>query len=275
MLDLLERYEFIITKPKDDFISADEIKGGEDEKIRATFLGRRVAQLYIDPLTAHQLIKRLRRSTEKIPHEFGILQMVTNTLEMRPLLRVKTKEYEDVIEQLNKYEQFIFQKEPSIYDAEYDDFLASVKTAFFLLNWIEEKDEDFLMEQFNIRPGETRMKLDKAEWLLYCCSEFAKIMHFNEINKHIMKVRFRLKYGVKEELLPLLKLRGVGRVRARKLFTNLIKDIGDIKKADVTSLAQLIGRAIAISIKKQVGQEVEVSKVPERRRKGQMSLGKY
>ena len=275
MLDLLERYEFIIMKPKDDFVSADEIRG-EDEKIRATFLGRRVAQLYIDPLTAHHLIKRIRRSTEKMIHEFGLLQMVTNTLEMRPLLRVKTKEFDTIMEQFNSYDHYVFQKEPSIYEPEYDEFLASVKTAFFLLNWIEEKDEEYLLQQFDVRPGETRVKIERADWLLYCCEELAKIMHFNEIVKQVIKLRFRLKYGVKEELLPLLRLRGIGRVRARKMFTNGIKDIGDVKKTDVASLAQLLGKALAIDVKKQVGQEVEVpDAISDRRRKGQMSLGKY
>ncbi len=275
MLDLLERYEFILTKPKDDFVSAADVED-EDEKIRATFLGRRVAQLYIDPLTAHELIKRIRRSTEKEIHEFGILQMVTNTLEMRPLLRVKTKEFETVVEHLNKYEGFIFEKEPSIYDPEYDEFLSSVKTAFFLLNWIDEKDEEFLLQEFDVRPGETRVKIDRADWLLYTCSELAKIMHFNDINKDIVKVRFRLKYGVKEELLPLLRLKGVGRVRARKMFANGIKDIGGVKKADVMTLAQLLGKKLAVSVKKQVGQEVQVPGIiSERKRKGQMSLGKY
>ncbi|MFC1722858.1 LAGLIDADG family homing endonuclease [Nanoarchaeota archaeon] len=273
MLGLLERYEFISMKQKNDFVSADEVEA-EDEKIRATFLGKRVAQLYVDPLTAHHLIKRIRRSTEKEIHSFGLLQMVTNTLEMRPLLKVKTKEYDEVIEQLNKYEHFIFQKEPSIYDQEYDDFLASVKTAFFLLNWVGEKDEEFLLEQFDVRPGETRVKIERADWLLYCCEELAKIMHFNDIVKEVIKIRFRLKYGVKEELLPLLRFKGIGRVRARKLFGNGIKDVGGVKKVDVMTLVQLLGKKLAVEVKKQVGQEVDLV-VSERKRKGQMSLGKY
>ncbi|MBW2996864.1 hypothetical protein KY349_00825, partial [Candidatus Woesearchaeota archaeon] len=137
------------------------------------------------------------------------------------------------------------------------------------------KDEEFLYEEFDIRPGETRVKIDKADWLLYAAEELAKLMSFHDVIKHIIRLRFRVKYGVREELITLLKLKGIGRVRSRKLFNAGIRDIGSIKKADITTLAQLIGKATAIDIKKQVGEDIEKLKVPERKRKGQMALGKY
>jgi helicase len=275
MLDLLERYEFIKTKPKEDFISAADIKDDEEHRIHPTLLGRRVAQLYIDPITAHHLMKCIRRHTIRTVSSFSLLQMVCNTLEMRPLLRVKTKEFDKFTEEYAKFESELLQKEPSIYEPEYDDFLASVKTAFFMLDWINEKDEEFLYEEYDVRPGETRVKIDKADWLLYSAEELAKLMSFHDIIKHVMKLRFRLKYGVKEELIPLLKLRGIGRVRARKLHNSGIRDIASVKKADITTLAQLIGKATALSVKKQVGQDIEGSRIPDSKRKGQLSLGKY
>lgn len=273
MLELLERYEFIIMKPKDDFVSANEIE--DDTPVRATLLGRRVSQLYIDPLTAHKIIKRIRMSAEKPKSSFSILQMVTNTLEMRPLLRVKTKEYDKINESLLEFGEDLYEKEPSIYEPEYDDFLASIKTALFMNEWIQEKDEEYLFSEFDIRPGETRMKIERANWLLYGACELAKLMSFHDIVKDIQKVRFRLKYGVREELLPLLKLKGIGRVRARKLFNNGIKDIGKVKNADVAVLTQLIGTKLGNDLKRQVGEEVIDIPVSERKRKGQMGLARY
>ncbi|NQU78912.1 hypothetical protein HQ545_04030 [Candidatus Woesearchaeota archaeon] len=270
MLDLLSRYEFIIMKSETGFVSAAEIEEST-QRIRPTLLGRRVAQLYIDPITAHHLIKCIRRSTDKPITTFSLLQMICNTLEMRPLLKVKTKEYEKISSQLTKFD--LLKKEPSIYESDYDDFLNSVKTAFFMLDWVNEKDEEFLYTEYDVRPGDTRMKIDRADWLLYSAEELAKLMSFNDIIKQIIRLRLRIKYGVKEELLALLKLTGIGRVRARKLYNSGVRDIGGVRKADITTLSQLIGRKIAADVKKQVGQEVEV--VPERRRKGQMSLAKY
>ncbi|MBW2967998.1 hypothetical protein KY362_05925 [Candidatus Woesearchaeota archaeon] len=279
MLNLLVRYEFIIMKdegPEAGFVGADELEGDEEDcRVRPTLLGRRVAQLYIDPITAHHIIKCVRRSTDTQMHAFSLLQMVCNTLEMRPLLRVKTKEFDKINEEFAKFESHLLQKEPSIYEPDYDDFLASVKTALFMLDWIDEKDEEFLYEEYNVRPGETRMKIERADWLLYSAEELSKLMSFHDILKHIVKMRFRLKYGVREELVPLLKLKGIGRVRARKMFNAGIKDIGGVKKCDAGTLAQLIGKSVALDVKKQVGEDVSGVVVSDRKRKGQMSLGKY
>jgi helicase len=137
---------------------------------------------------------------------------------------------------------------------------------------MDEKDEEVMLEKYNVRPGEIRVKLDLADWLLYASEELARLNKKQKLISIIIKTRMRMRYGVKEELLPLLKLQGVGRVRARKLFNNGIKDIGDVTKADVTTLAHIIGKNIAFDIKKQVGQDMGKVIVPERKRKGQISL---
>jgi len=71
-----------------------------------------------------------------------------------------------------------------------------------------------------------------------------------------------------------LKLKGIGRVRARKLYNNSIKDISDVKKADFTSLSQLIGKSVAAEIKEEVGEKVPIE-IKTNKRKGQMSLKKF
>lgn len=140
-------------------------------------------------------------------------------------------------------------------------------------DWINEKDEEFLLEEYNIRPGELKIKLDIADWLLYSSEELSKLLHFKYFIKEIVKLRLRLKYGVKEELLPLLRLEQIGRVRARTLYRNKIKDIADVKKVRLEILEQILGKKIALAVKKQVGEEIEI--VPERKRKGQISLKDY
>jgi len=82
-----------------------------------------------------------------------------------------------------------------------------------------------------------------------------------------------MKYGVREELLPLLRLEQIGRVRARKLYNNKIKDIGDVKKADFLKLVQILGEKVALNVKKQVGEEIK--EIPSGKRKGQISLVDY
>ncbi|MBW3022790.1 hypothetical protein KY308_01675 [Candidatus Woesearchaeota archaeon] len=266
MISLLGDFGFINSKSS-DFVSADEIA---NEKIEATLLGKRVAQLYVDPLTAHNLLVGMEKSGKK-PSPFSMLQLISAQLELRPLLRVKKSDYEKVQEKLLE-EEFLM-NEPAIYDPFYSEFLDSVKTAMFFGEWIDEKTEEYILEKYNVRPGEIKVKIDSADWLLYAMEELARIIQKNELLKEISKLRLRIKNGVREELIPLLQLKGIGRVRARKLFRHKIKDLKGIKEASITTLSQIIGAKTAALVKEQVGEKVEV--VPERKRKGQLSLKDY
>jgi helicase len=271
MLNLLEEWEFIESKGKEDFVSADKVN--DDEKINATLMGKRIAELYLDPLTAYFFITCLRDASDRKVNELSYLQMISHTLEIRPLLRVGIKEQDKIQEEIVRNYDLLLEKEPSMYEPEYDDFVNSIKTALMLNEWINEKTEEYLLETFNSRPGELRSKLNIADWLLYASEEISRILHYQQLNKEIVKLRLRLKNGIKEELLPLIRIQGVGRVRARKLFYNRIKDVGDVKKADVMKLSQILGKSVALNVKKQVGQEIK--EVPSGKRKGQVSLRKY
>ncbi|MBI2658979.1 hypothetical protein HYX05_02650 [Candidatus Woesearchaeota archaeon] len=266
VIDMLEEWEFIM-RQGEDFSSANELS---DEKLKTTLMGKRVAELYIDPLTANFIITCMRNASDKKIDAFSFLQMISHTLEIRPLLKVGIREYDKVQESMLEFSDFLLENEPSMYEPEYEDFLNSVKTSLMFNYWINEQDEDFLLEEYNVRPGELRVKLELADWLLYAAEEIGRIMHYQYLLKEIVKLRLRLKYGVKEELLPLVRLENIGRVRARILFRNRIRDIKDLKNADLSSLTHLLGGKTALSIKKQLGQE-QIG-VPENKRKGQISL---
>ncbi|MBI2652195.1 hypothetical protein HYX00_01910, partial [Candidatus Woesearchaeota archaeon] len=266
VIDMLDEWELIM-RSGDEFSSANEL---EDEKFKTTLMGKRVAELYIDPLTAYFIITCMRNASDKRIDAFSFLQMISHTLEIRPLLRVGIREYDKMQEAMLEFSDFLLENEPSMYEPEYEDFLNSVKTAFMFNQWVNEQDEEFLLEEYNIRPGELRAKLEIADWLLYAAEEISRILHYQSLIKEIVKLRLRLKYGVKEELLPLVRLENIGRVRARTLFRNRLRDIKDIRNADLATLSQLLGDKVALSIKKQIGQEQ--FEVPENKRKGQISL---
>src|SRR3989338_6485977 len=267
VIDLLDEWEFILRSGGDDFAGADEI---DDEKYKTTLIGKRVAELYIDPLTAYFIMTCLRNASDKKLDAFSFLQMISHTLEIRPMLKVGLREHDKIQEQMLELSDYLLEDEPSMYEPEYEEFLNSVKTGLMLNHWIGEQDEEFLLEEYNVRPGELRAKIDIADWLLYSTEELAKLLHFQSVLKEIVKLRLRLKYGVKEELLALIRLENVGRVRARILFRNRIKDVQDLKSADLVTLTQLLGEKTALGIKKQIGQEQ--LGIPENKRKGQISL---
>jgi len=223
------------------------------EGFRATAIGKRVAELYLDPLTAHQFLIALERARNTKLKAVSWLQLVSYTLEMRPLLRVKQKEYDDIQEKYALVESYLIQKEPSMFEPEFETWMNSLKTSFMLNDWVDEKHEEWILEQYDSRPGETRAKIDTANWLLYACHELSRLMQYQELLSEVTKVRLRLRYGVKEELLPLVRLEGIGRARARILHRNGLKDLGALRKVDPEILKRLLGMKVAASVKEQVG----------------------
>ncbi|MBD3164584.1 hypothetical protein GF323_05240 [Candidatus Woesearchaeota archaeon] len=276
ILQMLEEWELIIASESSekfsDFKSALDI-AAEDNKYKATILGKRVAELYIDPYTAHFFVEILQKASSGKTIAFSFLQIIASTLEIRPQLRARVKDRDKIQEALLEFDDYLLVKEPSIYDPDYGEYENAAKTALFMHAWIEEKSEESLLEEYNIRPGEIKSKLDIADWLIYCMEEIVRILQFRQLSPELRKLRARIKNGVKEELLPLLKFRGIGRARARKLFRNSIRDVKAVKESDLMKLSQILGKNIAISIKKQLGQEVK--EIKQNKRKGQISLRDY
>ncbi|MFP4567318.1 MAG: helicase-related protein [Candidatus Woesearchaeota archaeon] len=243
--------------------------------IEATRLGRRVSELYLDPLTAYDLIEGLKNAKEKVS-AFSVLQLICSVNEMRPLMSIRKKD-EELVNGLLLEHDLLTLEESSFSDYFYE-FAGSVKTAHVLCEWMDERHEDFLFDEYNVTPGELNSKIERANWVLYSCMELAKIVP--EIKREFLDlhiVRERLIKGIREELLPLVKFKGVGRVRARKLFNNRVRDVGDVKKVDINTLVDLIGESLAFSLKKQVGQDLSKEKVvvKKNKRKGQFNLNDF
>ena len=178
------------------------------KNLKPTILGKRISELYLDPLTAKHFLDSFQ-GFDQNKTTFSLLQMISHTLELRPLLRTKAKEQNSIQETIAKNCNTLLKPEPSVFDIEYPEFVNSIKTALFFEAWINEYDEDYLLEHYDIRPGEIKAKLETADWLLYASAELAKICNHRALNQEINKVRIRIKHGIKEELLALIKLKGV------------------------------------------------------------------
>jgi helicase len=108
-------------------------------------------------------------------------------------------------------------------------------------------------------PGTFRIKLNVTDWLLYACGEIARLTKREKILDRLKMLRKRLKYGVKMELLPLIRIRNVGRVRARRLFDAGFKNVEDIKKGRPEFLVTLLGKKVAGKVMEQLGMEVQTT----------------
>jgi len=229
-------------------------------RLKPTKIGKRISELYIDPLTGYQFIEGLNETEKKKLTPLSFLQLIANTLEMRPLLSVKVGEFEELNEFIALHEDEFLRRVPEDWELEFDDFIASVKTALMLNDWMNEATEEEILEKYRVTPGELRGKLTNADWLLYALHEIALLLGKKDLLSMIRKIRLRIQYGVKEELLRLVKLKGIGRVRARKLYNVGFKTLKSLKEAPLETLAKIVGPKVAINIKEQLDEKVEKPK---------------
>ncbi len=225
----------------------------KEEKFEATPLGRRVSELYIDPDSANLILESLEKAEEKDTKPISYLFMLCHTSELQPRLNVNQKEEQDYAKALDDAEEYILEKVPNEWDVEYEMFLEVMKTAMMLNAWVDESDEQEIVDRFNTAPGGIRSKVSNADWLLYASKELARMQDLE--TEDIEKLRVRLKHGIREELLSLVQYDQIGRVRARKLYDYGIRDADDIRDTDFEKLKKLIGEKTGRKLKKQVGQE--------------------
>ena len=252
---------------KDDIDDTIEflLENGFIEKINvkyvSTLFGKRTSSLYIDPLSALQLKKALEASCKKNYFPLSFIHAVCSTPDVRSLyLRKGDFWVEDKIEQNGG--MFLLDV-PDISSEEYDWFLSDVKTALLIEDWIEETPEEGILIKYNVGPGDIYNIVEMVGWILHAAREFARMYNFEcvtDIGNLIMQV----KYGCKIELLNLVSLKGIGRVRARAMFNDGIKTISDLRRIPLKRLAEVktIGDVIAKSIKSQIG-EVDKGKDKE------------
>ncbi|MGQ9587463.1 MAG: DEAD/DEAH box helicase [Thermoplasmata archaeon] len=241
-----------------------------EEPLRATLFGKYVSDLYIDPKSAVLMRDALGKFAPG--RSFGILHTVCAVPDM-PLLYLRRSDYDWVEDYLAEKSDQLLLEQPSD-PAEYEIFLAEVKTAKLLNDWLSEVHENDIASAFNIGPGDIRNRMELAEWLVHAMTRLAEVFKKEAVNEmHEMTVRVR--YGVKAELLELVKLRGIGRVRARALFSRGYRTIEDLRVTSYDRLKQIptIGEAVARSIKNQLGQTEPG--MPVETEEGQKSLTDY
>lgn len=244
----LESYRFIEVEQKkfiEGFVPAFNLS--TDKRLDATPLGRRVSELYLDPKSAHHLIRNLGLASDV---EF--LVTMNQCLEMRPLLYVKSRESDAIESELARSSV----RAPDVWDADYEDFLAAFKTALMLSDWMDERNEAYLLEGYGIAPGELYTKTANAEWLAYAAAELARVLGKKDAAHRLTRLQLRIKHGVREELLKLVRIRGIGRVRARLLFRNGIKTVSDVQNAPAERLEHILGKKVAQSLKETLQQDV-------------------
>lgn len=248
--------EFIETILEDalSFLFLEGMIESRGDVLFATGFGRRVSELYIDPVSAVIIRDGLKMGVEE-PSDVGYLHLICHTPDM-PRLYLGRRDYKELsfFADEHKFEFRISPLGEGSDAADYEWFLSELKMTYLLERWINEASEDQIISMFGVGSGDIFRFVETADWLLYAMYELAKLLDFGGELPYINRLRMRVNYGVREELLDLVRFSGVGRIRARRLYEAGFKNRSDLASAEVEELAKIptIGKEIAKKIKKQL-----------------------
>ncbi len=217
-----------------------ERSGGE---LSATSLGHTVSRLYLDPMSAAEIVDGLRDVADagREVTAMGLYHLVSRTPDMYELY-LRSGDEQEYAMLANEREREFLGPMPSEFDPDFEDWLSALKTARLLEDWADEVDEDVITERYGVGPGDVRGKVDTAQWLLGAAESLAGELDLG-VGPAIREARTRVEHGVRSELVDLAGVRGVGRVRARRLFDAGIEDRTQLREADRSVvLAALRGR---------------------------------
>ena len=224
------------------FLSNEYLIIKKGERYAATEFGKKTSMLYIDPLTATHFRDAVENVSQDRKHTFGFLHLITSCEEFFPKFSLRNKDYESASLLIENHSSELL--EPI---SEYD----CSRSLLALQAWITESSELSLSDSLAIESGDMHRMAEMANWLSYCLREISKHVERADLLEELGDFRNRIVYGIREELLDLVRVKGIGRVRARILYKHKIKNLDDLAKIPVNKLAEIdkIGSTIADNIK--------------------------
>jgi len=237
------------------YLLKNELITKEGNVLKATRLGKRIATLYIDPETG----LRFARFAQKVGDTDedltpGYLEVVVSSPDFAPKmgLRAKDESEAEAFLEVNGSRLLLASEE------EWEGRSEWMRSLLVMYSWINEMSDEQILERFGVEPGDLHRAVEAAEWLTYSFRELAWLLGLKKTARILDQLRLRIAMGIKPELLPLVSLEGIGRVRARSLFNAGFRSISSIAAASERELSKVpkIGDTIASRIKRQASELV-------------------
>ena len=240
-----------------EFLREAEMITEVGEWIEATEYGSLVSRLYIDPRSAEVIVAAMIDRQEYT--DIGFLHLLCSTPDM-PTLYIRRDDMYLLDRFLADHRDDLWTDIP--WDAG-EGFDRSLKTALLLADWADEVGEDTICERYRVGPGDIYGMVESVAWLVHAARSLAKLFA-PHLAAPIEEMELRTKHGIKKELLPLIRLHGIGRVRARRLFNNNLGSIEALRAAGPEKVGKILGQGIAARIFEQLeGTREEVGEVSE------------
>ena len=212
---------------------------------RATPFGERVSRLYLDPLSGHILQMGLRKAVEIIAglddettlSPYSLLHLISTVPDFMVLWDRKAEENLLITKRLANESHELVTRD-LLRDSHLDlDPLVHTKSALTMEEWIEEESHRAIEKKLGVAPGDLRLRIDLADWLLYASKEITRYDEGDEallelprkqLIEMLDELRLRIVNGCRPDLLELVLIRGVGRVRARQMAKYGIRTVDDV-----------------------------------------------
>tara|TARA_B100001094_G_scaffold306085_1_gene336515 strand:- start:1475 stop:4024 length:2550 start_codon:yes stop_codon:yes gene_type:complete len=237
-------------KPSDSFIPEPATM-----TYAPTQLGARVSRLYLNPISGRIIQDGLRKAIDIISGEdnvgqvspLSLLHLASCTPDFLPLWPRKN-DYGAIQEVLHGREREFLSTTTDLEEER------RMKGALVVNSWMDEDSLDSIENDWGVQAGDLRSRVELIEWLLYA---MRRILSEDEdlgmmdrsahkiLYESIDEVHRRVRYGCKADILGLVAIRGVGRVRAREMSDTLgvndASDLSAITERDKSRLSDLRG----------------------------------
>ena len=237
-------------KPSDSFIPEPAAM-----TYAPTQLGARVSRLYLNPISGRIIQDGLRKAIGIISGEdnvgqfspLSLLHLASCTPDFLPLWPRKN-DYGAIQEVLHGREREFLSTTTDLEEER------RMKGALVVNSWMDEDSLDSIENDWGVQAGDLRSRVELIEWLLYAMrrilSEDEDLVRMDRgahkiLYESIDEVHRRVRYGCKADILGLVAIRGVGRVRAREMADTLgindASDLSAITERDKSKLSDLRG----------------------------------
>ncbi|MDI1495035.1 MAG: DEAD/DEAH box helicase [Cenarchaeum symbiont of Oopsacas minuta] len=227
-----------------EYLEKNDMLVEKNDRYAATEFGKKTSSLYIDPLTAWNMREDITDAPKRGSHALGFLHTVTQCREFYPRMELRQKD--------NSFAYTMLKKKRSEMITHITIFECN-RSLLALDMWISEITESNIASALKVESGDIHRMIETACWLLFCMKDLARHLGRSDLILELESLEMRTRYGVKAQLLDLVRLRGVGRIRARIMYKRGIKTVDDLRKLPITKLAAMdkIGPKLAASIKLQ------------------------
>jgi len=213
------------------------------EHLGSTEFGKLVSKLYIDPRSAAMIVSTLRE--KEIYTDMGLLQVICSTPDM-PKLFVRNTDIAALSRMIDDHGEDLWLTLPHDDEAA-EAYYRALKTAMLLSDWTDELSDAKICERYSVGPGDIYGMVESVTWLLHASAELAR-MFASAFHPNVREYEICMKNGTRRELLPLIRLRGIGRVRARRLFNNRMTTPDEILARGIEEVTKLLGLGVAEQI---------------------------